>query len=134
MVELFFQRVLYDTQVLPRWYLRELDDRNGQDSEIKAKVCKFCKEPQRVVVTRTALTDMGLIPVNKAGVLESVHEHVQSKRRVFTDVMDNRDVAYIIPECATEDVVLYVKVKFVKEEGSGVEKMVLISAHPPRRW
>ena len=112
--------------------MRELDDRNTQDSELKAKICKHCSNPTTVVITRTAIQDLGLIPLTKDAVLETVREHIELKRRVFTDIMDNRDAAYIIPECDVEGAVIYVKVKFV--EGRNGELMVLISAHPPRRW
>jgi hypothetical protein len=126
--------------------LRELDDKNPADAKVKEKIVTFCRNPQKVRITRTALNDIGLLGLNKNGVLELVIEHIESKRRVFTDRMDNGDTAYIITECFFQDgVVLYVKVKFVKQEidgKQGVEKlkreadelMVLISSHPPRKW
>ena len=126
--------------------MRELDDKNPADAKVKEKICAFCRNPKKVRITRTALIDIGLLGLNKNGVLELLVEHIESKRRVFTDQMDNRDTAYIVPECSFEqDVVLYVKVKFVKEnadEKQGAENlkreademMVLISSHPPRRW
>jgi hypothetical protein len=112
--------------------LRELDDQNAQDCEIKAKICGHCDRPQSVPITRTAIRDLGLIPLTKDAVLEVVKEHINLKRRVFTDRMDNGDTAYIIEECTVEGTLLYVKVKFFKEDGA--ESMLIISAHPPRRW
>ena len=126
--------------------MRELDDKNPADAKVKEKICAFCRNPKKVRITRTALTDSGLLGLNKDGVLELLLEHIESKGRVFTDQMDNRDTAYIAPECNSEQgVVLYVKVKFVKEkadEKQGAEKlkreaeemMIVISSHPPRRW
>ena len=125
--------VPYDTKAWARWSLRELDDRNAQDCEIKGRICGFCEDPQSVRITRTATQDLGLIPLTKDGVLETVKEHITLKRRVFTDRMDNGDTAYIIEECTVEEIKLYVKVKFFRKE-DGVEAMLIISAHPPRRW
>lgn len=112
--------------------MRELDDRNPQDSEIKRKICKQCECPQEVSIARTALQDLGLIPLTKGAVLQMLKEHIELKRRVFTDQMDNRDTAYFVPECALEDGCLYVKVKFFKK--GDTQKMLIMSAHPPRRW
>lgn len=121
--------------------MRELDDKNPADAKVKEKVCAFCRTPQKVKITRTALNDIGLLGLNKSGVLELIIEHIESKRRMFTDRMDNGDTAYIIEKCFfQDDLLLYVKVKFVKEEIDGKrgmqteELMVLISSHPPRRW
>jgi hypothetical protein len=125
--------VPYDTQALARWSLRELDGRNTRDCEIKAKICGYCENPQSVRITRTATQDLGLIPLTKDAVLEIVKEHITLKRRVFTDRMDNGDTAYIIEECTVEETNLYVKVRFFKQE-DGAEAMLIISAHPPRRW
>ena len=126
--------------------MHELDDKNLADVKAKEKICAFCRTPQKVKITRTALNDIGLLGLTKNGVLELIVEHIESKRRMFTDRMDNGDTAYIIEKCAfQDDLLLYVKVKFVKEEIVGEhgmerlnrqteELMVLISSHPPRRW
>jgi hypothetical protein len=112
--------------------LRELDDRNSQDSEIKQKICKHCECPKEVSITRTALQDLGLIPQTKDAVLNALKEHIELKRRVFTEKMDNGDTAYIVPDCPLEGECLYIKVKFLKK--GDTEKMLIISAHPPRKW
>lgn len=83
-------------------------------------------------MTRTADTDLGIIPITKDALLGAVEEHIARKRRVFTDRMDNRDIAYIITDCNVEDVVLYVKVRFFCPDNQ--ERMLVVSAHPPRRW
>lgn len=112
--------------------MRELDDGNSDDHAIKAKICEFCQTPSEVHVTRTATNDMALIPITKDALLSAARDHICAKRRVFTDRMDNNDVAYIIPECAGADAILYVKAKFFKLNDK--EQMLIISAHPPRRW
>jgi hypothetical protein len=75
---------------------------------------------------------LGIIPLTKDAVLEAVKEHIDLKRRVCTDRMDNGDTAYIIQDCKVEETVLYVKVKFFEKDE--VDLMLIISAHPPRRW
>ncbi len=112
--------------------MRELDDRNCEDWAVKTKICGFRQCPALVHMTRTADTDLGIIPITKDALLGAVEEHLENKRRVFTDRMDNGDIAYIITECHLEDAVLYVKVRFFRYEDQ--ERMLVISAHPPRRW
>jgi hypothetical protein len=112
--------------------LRELDDRNQQDREVKTRILGHCENPRSVSITRTALQDLGLIPLTKDAVLEVVKEHIELKRRMFTDQMDNGDVAYIIRECTVDGTILFVKAKFF--QNNGVQAMVIVSAHPPRRW
>jgi hypothetical protein len=112
--------------------VRELDDKNPDDKAIKAKICWYCDVPKLVQITRTALDDIGLIPVTKEAILEAVKVHISAGWRVFTDRMDNGDFAYIINECSVEATVLYVKVKFFQLNKG--ERMLIISAHPPRRW
>lgn len=112
--------------------MRELDDRNSEDSKIKAKIREHCQCPRSVPITHTATNDLGLVPLTKDAVLEALKEHIEFKRRVFTDVMDNGDVAYIVKECAVQESILYVKVKFFERQGK--EAMLIVSAHPPRRW
>lgn len=116
-----------------RWPLRELDDRNSADAATKSKICSFCKSPTLVHMSRTALTDLGLIPLSKEAMLGGVIEHIESHGRVFTDRMDNGDTAYFVKECIVEDgVILYVKMRFFQLEAD--EGMLVFSAHPPRRW
>jgi hypothetical protein len=112
--------------------LRELDEWNAQDSEIKAKVCKHCESPKNVSITRTALDDLGLIPLSKDAVVEAVKEHINLKRRMYTDVMDNKDIAYIFKDCDVDGTLLYVKVRFFKK--GEIESMLIFSAHLDRRW
>lgn len=112
--------------------MRELDDKNGNDREVKSKICSFCDAPLHVDLTRTASTDMGLIPLTKAALLAAVKEHVSTGRRLFTDRMDNMDTAYIVSECLVDGDAVYVKVKFFQLNGE--ERMLVISSHPPRRW
>jgi hypothetical protein len=112
--------------------LRELDDKNDLDKSAKLRICEFCSEPSTVIVTRTAERDSALEGVTKAGVLESVRSHVQTGKPIHAEYMDNGDLAYILRECAIEKIILYVKLKFSKTDGE--ERMVVISAHPNRRW
>jgi hypothetical protein len=83
-------------------------------------------------MTRTATTDLGIIPTTKAEVLEGLMEHIGAGFRVFAAVMDNGDTAYVVPECKVGENNLYVKVKFFQKQE--IESMLVISAHPPRRW
>jgi hypothetical protein len=112
--------------------LRELDEWNAQDNEIKAKICKHCESPENISITRTALDDLGLIPLTKDVVVEAVFEHINLKRRMYTDIMDNKDIAYIFKDCNVDGTPLYVKVKFFKK--GEIESMLIFSAHPDRRW
>lgn len=112
--------------------MRELDERNSDDSAAKAKIRRHCEDPAVVHVTRTATQDMGLITITKEALLGAIRDHVCAKRRVFTDRMDNNDVAFILTDCLVGDVTLYVKVRFFELKGE--ERMLVISAHPPRRW
>lgn len=112
--------------------MRELDDRNSDDCAVRSKIVSFCLSPSLVHMTRTADTDLGIAPATKDALLEAVREHITAKRRMFTDRMDNSDTAFIITECTVEETVLYVKVKFFRK--GDAENMLIISAHPPRRW
>lgn len=112
--------------------MRELVEWNAQDNEIKAKVCKHCESPQNVLITRTALEHLGLISLTKDAVAEAVIEHINLKRRMYTDMMDNKDIAYIFKNCDVDGTLLYVKVKFVKR--GETESMLILSAHSDRRW
>jgi hypothetical protein len=114
------------------WSLRELDDNNCQDRETKEKICKHCESSKTVSITRTANNDLGIIPLTKDALLEAVRAHILARWRVHSDTMDNGDTAYIILQCTVEEVSLYVKVRFFEKEDG--EAMLVISAHPPRRW
>jgi hypothetical protein len=112
--------------------LRELDDNNPEDRSIKLKISSFCQAPQRVRMSRTATTDLGLASLTKEGMLTGLREHILGRGRVFTDRMDNGDTAYIAAECLAEEKVLYIKVRFFELDED--EAMLVFSAHPPRRW
>jgi hypothetical protein len=113
--------------------LAELDDKNIDHRSVKERICGHCGRPEGVVTTRTADNDLALIPLTKVAVLEAVHAHVEAKRRVHLERMDNNDLVYVMTDCDVGGTVLYVKVKLIPGE-SGTEKMLIISAHPPRRW
>jgi hypothetical protein len=83
-------------------------------------------------MTRTADVDLALIPLTKDAVLEALRLHIQGKRRVYGDRMDNGDPVHVVTECEISGTILYVKVKFLG--ATGRERMLVISAHPPRRW
>ncbi len=110
----------------------ELEDRNPEHQAIKRKICEFCGCPDMTVITKTALNDLGIEGISKKQVLSELQVHISGGRRVFTDRMDNNDVAYIAKECVVCGVVLFVKVKFQNQKGR--EVMVVMSAHPPRKW
>ena len=83
-------------------------------------------------MTRTADIDLSLIPLTKDAVLEALRLHIQGKRRVYFDRMDNNDLVHVVTDCEVDGTILYVKVKFLG--AAGEERMLVISAHPPRRW
>lgn len=112
--------------------MRELDDRSAPDVSVKKKICRFCESPAEVVITRTAERDSALLGITKLGILEGVLCHIQGARTVYADFMDNRDLAFILKDCAVEQTALYVKLKFSQSKER--ELMVIISSHPDRRW
>ena len=112
--------------------MRDLDDRNDLDATAKRKISEFCGRPEVVILTRTAERDSALVGIRKAGILEGILSHIRVGNLVCSDRMDNGDLAYILCECRIEQTALYVKVKF---SGTGNrERMIVISAHPDRRW
>jgi hypothetical protein len=119
-------------QTIAEALLRDLDDKNDLDATAKRKICDFCAKPGVVTMTRTAERDAGLVAITKAGVLEGILLHIQSGKRVCSDRMDNGDLAYIFHDCGIEQTSLYVKVKFSGAERD--ERMIVVSAHPDRRW
>jgi hypothetical protein len=129
---LYNGEVSYDRRANERPVVRDLDDKNPDDKAIKSRICCLCGIPRLVHITRTALDDIGLIPLTKEGVLQAVREHISGNRRVSTDRMDRGDTAYIIEECLVQGNVLYVKVSFFVRNNE--ERMLIISAHPPRKW
>jgi hypothetical protein len=113
--------------------LWELDDRNLDHRSVKERISGHCGTPENVVITRTADNDLAIIPLTKNAVLEAVRTHLSANRRVHGDRMDNGDLVYIVTDCNVEGSILYVKLKLLQgKEGS--ERMLIISAHPPRRW
>jgi hypothetical protein len=124
--------VSYDNLELRECPLQELDAKNSDHKAIKWKICEFCRVASTVQLTKTALTDLGLIPLTKAAVLEALHKHVESGRRVYSDRMDNGDITFVTTDCSVGEVILYIKVRFYKLNNQ--ERMLVISAHPPRRW
>ena len=110
----------------------ELDDRNAEHGAAKSRICAHCEKTETVQITRTADTDLAIIPLTKDAVLEALRFHIQAKGRIYADRMDNGDLVYVVTECEVDGSVLYVKVNLL--ERSGEEKMLVISAHPPRRW
>ena len=111
----------------------ELDDRNKNHRSIKERICGHCENPETVIITRTADDDIALEELTKDAVLEAVRAHLESSRRTYEERMDNNDIVYVLKECWVEGTLLYVKVKLLPVE-RGVQKMLIISAHPPRRW
>lgn len=120
-------------EIHSRWCLGELDDKNIDHRSVKERICGHCERPESVVTTRTADDDIALGALTKAAVLEAVRGHIESKRRVFMERMDNNDLVYVMTDCDVGGTVLYVKVKLIRGQ-AGAEKMLIISAHPPRRW
>jgi len=112
--------------------LRELDDRCPEDTKVKCKISEFCRSPELVLLSHTATNDLGLLLLTKDAALAAIAEHIAGCGRVFTDRMDNGDTAYIINECIVGDSVLYAKMRFFRLKEN--ERMLLFSAHPPRRW
>ena len=110
----------------------ELDDGNPGHCAAKERICGHCVKPESVYMTRTADVDLALIPLTKDAVLEALRLHIQGKRRVYGDRMDNGDPVHVVTECEISGTILYVKVKFLG--ATGRERMLVISAHPPRRW
>lgn len=112
--------------------MRELDDKNDLDRAIKEKIGGFCGKTGSVFMTRTAERDSALIGITKLGILEGLLCHIQEKRTIYSDFMDNGDSAWIVKDCVIEQVRLYVKLKFAASTSG--ERMIIISAHPDRRW
>lgn len=112
--------------------MQELDDRNDLNASAKRKICDFCCKPELVILTRTAERDSALIPIPKAGILEGMLSHIRAGKRVCSDRMDNGDLAYIFHDCGIDQTALYVKIKFSRTDKD--ERMIVISAHPDRRW
>lgn len=110
----------------------ELEDRNLGHCAAKERICGHCVTPESVQMTRTADVDLGLIPLTKDAVLEALRLHIQGKRRIYGDRMDNGDQVFVVTDCEVDGTILYVKVKFLG--AAGAERMLVISAHPPRRW
>jgi len=113
--------------------LCELDERNIYHRAALERICGHCVAPESVVITRTADQDLALIPLNKKEVLDAVKFHLENKRKTNIERMDNNDLVYVFPSCDVQGIELYVKLKLLKGEGN-VQKMLIISAHPPRRW
>jgi hypothetical protein len=113
--------------------LAELDDKNIDHRSVKERICGHCQRPEDVDITRTADDDLALILLTKTAVLEAVRAHIEAKRRVYAERMDNNDLVYVMTDCDVEGTILYVKVKLIPAR-SAAEKMLIISAHPPRRW
>lgn len=57
---------------------------------------------------------------------------MDSGKPIEMDRMDSGEAAYIFKNCVAEKNELYVKVKFFRE--AETDKMLIISAHPDRRW
>jgi hypothetical protein len=112
--------------------LIELDERNSLDRDAKARVAAFAKNISSVDMTATALRDTGLLNITKLGILEAVVCHLQKGRPMFSERLDSGENAYVLKECITEAGIIYIKVKFYRLRGT--EKMLVISAHPNRRW
>jgi hypothetical protein len=108
-------------------------DWNAQHSEIKAKICRYCRAPGSVSITGSATTHLGQTQLTKMEVLDAVHEHVSKNRRVYSARMDNGDTVYVITNCDVQGIELYVKVRLVVRT-NGKEYMLIMSAHTPRRW
>lgn len=110
----------------------ELDERNSSHRSVMERICRHCKAACTTLITRTAENDIALASLTKAMVLDALHFHVQARRRIFEERMDNADIVYVVTSCDVCGVELYVKVKLLSR--GGAEKMLVISAHPPRRW
>ncbi len=110
----------------------ELDDRNSQHRDLKAKIIAHCENPNEVRITHTALQDLGLGGITKHEVLAVIQEHIRLGRAIFAAQMDSGEMAYVVKECNVAAAILYVKVKFFKHERK--ELMLLMSSHPPRKW
>lgn len=112
--------------------MEELNNSNSLHCSAKQKIYKCACDPTSAHITRTAERDLSLFPVTKIGILDAIRCHIDENKMIYMDYLDSGESAYILKECCIESVVLYVKVKFFKS-GSD-EKMLILSAHPDRKW
>jgi hypothetical protein len=112
--------------------MKELDQKNSLDRGARAKVAAFAKNQIAVTITATARRDAALLRLNKIGILDSISCHLDGGGPLFFERLDSGEAAYLIPECGTEAGDIYVKVKFYIFKGT--EMMLILSAHPNRRW
>jgi hypothetical protein len=112
--------------------VNELDEKNSLDRAARAKVTTFAKNRFSVDITATASRDSALLKLTKAGILEAVVRHLEKGRPIFFEWLDSGEAAYVVKECVTEAGPIYIKLKFYLFRSA--EKMLIISAHPNRRW
>ena len=112
--------------------LVELDDKNELHAAAKRKILEFANDPKRSPFTRTAERDLSLTPVTTIGVRQGICCHIKAGATIYLDRLDSGETAYVLKECRIESEILYIKLKFCKLRGQ--EEMLIISAHPPRRW
>jgi hypothetical protein len=112
--------------------LAELDDKNPLHASTRQKIIEFACDPTRSGFARTAERDLSITPVTTAGLREAICCHLQAGKPLLVERLDSGETAYVIKECKIESTVLYVKVKFWKPRER--EQMLILSAHPDRRW
>jgi hypothetical protein len=112
--------------------VRELDDKNNLDCAARAKIATFAENAFSVSITAMAFRDSALLNLTKASILGAIVCHLGRANSLFCDRLDSGEIAYVIKQCATDAGEIYVKLKFYRFRGP--EKMLIISAHPNRRW
>jgi hypothetical protein len=112
--------------------LVELNDRNALHVSAKKRIFQCACDATRSPFTRTAERDLSLGSVTAAGVREAICCHIEDGKPILLERLDSGEEAYVFKECHIESTVLYVKLKFWKMGKS--ERILILSAHPDRRW
>ena len=105
---------------------------------MKKDLLSLLRSTDHIILCRTPSRDMSQLPVDPpitVGQLLDLMSSFISRRNVELQTMDSGELAFVFRfielQAVDESTIqLYVKAKFVPDRS----KLVLISAHPDRRW
>jgi hypothetical protein len=110
-----------------------IDPSSADHAVVLAKILDLARWPHHCAVTRRATEDMVKARVTKTGVLEAIRDHILEQQPTYLLIQETTDLpAYVFLPCVIDSLPLYVKVQLSAAADEKDERLIIISAHPPK--
>ena len=110
-----------------------IDPSAPEHSAALAKISDLAKWPHHCVMTRQAVEDIVKSKLTKEALLCAIRDHIASTQPIYTLTQELTGMlAYVFLPCVVDGCSLYVKVQLPACLVEKDERLVVISAHPPK--